>query len=53
VAAILPSAFTETDHDPGYRCELSIPAVQTEFSLIQGLDRPVSGRVFFATGHPG
>ena len=43
--AILPSAFTEADHDAGYRYELSI--LQAEFSLTQVLDRPVSGRVFF------
>jgi len=43
--AILPSAFTEADHDAGYRYELSI--LQAEFSLTQVLDQPVSGRVFF------
>jgi hypothetical protein len=43
--AILPGAFTEADHDAGYRYELSI--LQAEFSLTQMLDRPVSGRVFF------
>jgi hypothetical protein len=43
--AILPSAFTEADHDAGYHYELSI--LQAEFSLTQMLDRPVSGRVFF------
>jgi hypothetical protein len=43
--AILPDAFTEADHDAGYRYELSI--LQAEFSLTQMLDRPVSGRVFF------
>jgi hypothetical protein len=42
--AILPGAFTEADHDAGYRYELSI--LQAEFSLTQMLDRPVSGRVF-------
>jgi hypothetical protein len=39
--AILPSAFTEADHDAGYRCELSI--LQAEFLLIQELDRPMLG----------
>jgi hypothetical protein len=43
--AILPSAFTATDHDAGYRYELSI--LQAEFSLTQVLDRPMSGRMFF------
>ncbi len=43
--AILPGAFTEADHDAGYRYELSIP--RAEFSLTQMLDKPVSGRVFF------
>jgi hypothetical protein len=43
--AILPGAFTEADHDAGYRYELSI--LQAEFSLTQMLDKPVSGRVFF------
>ena len=43
--AILPSAFTEADHDAGYRYKLSV--LQAEFSLTQVLDRPVSGRVFF------
>jgi hypothetical protein len=43
--AILPGAFTEADHDAGYRYELSIP--QAEFSLTQMLDKPVSGRVSF------
>jgi hypothetical protein len=43
--AILPGAFTDADHDAGYRYELSI--LQAEFSLTQMLDRPVTGRVFF------
>jgi hypothetical protein len=43
--AILPGAFTEADHDAGYRYELSI--LQAEFSLTQMLDKPASGRVFF------
>jgi hypothetical protein len=43
--AILPSAFTDTDREAGYRYEISI--LQAEFSLTQVLDRPVSGRVFF------
>ncbi len=43
--AILPGAFTEADHDAGYRYEISV--LQAEFSLTQVLDQPVSGRVFF------
>ncbi|MGH3800651.1 MAG: hypothetical protein ACRDTD_11040 [Pseudonocardiaceae bacterium] len=43
--AILPGAFTEADHDAGYRYEISI--LQAEFSLTQVLDQPVSGRIFF------
>ena len=42
---ILPSPFTEQDHDAGYRYDLSV--LQAEFSLTQMLDRPVTGRVFF------
>jgi|tagenome__1003787_1003787.scaffolds.fasta_scaffold20912120_1 hypothetical protein len=43
--AILPNPFAPADQDAGYRYELSM--LQTEFSLTQVLDRPVSGRVFF------
>jgi hypothetical protein len=43
--AILPGAFTDTDHDAGYRYEISV--LQAEFSLTQVLDQPVTGRVFF------
>jgi hypothetical protein len=49
--AIVPSAFTATDHDAGYHHELSI--LQAEFSLTQVLDRPMSGTGVFRTGHPG
>ena len=42
--AILPSAFTEAHYDAGYRSAID-PAA--EFSLAQGLGRPMSGRVFF------
>jgi hypothetical protein len=42
---ILPNPFTDADEAAGYRYELSLP--QTEFSLTQVLDRPVSGRIFF------
>jgi hypothetical protein len=43
--AILPHPFTGADRAAGYRYELSI--LQSEFSLTQMLDQPVSGRVFF------
>jgi hypothetical protein len=43
---ILPNPFTDADETAGYRYELSI--LQAEFSLTQMLDRPVSGRIFFA-----
>jgi hypothetical protein len=43
--ARLPHPFTAADREAGYRYEISI--LQTEFSLTQVLDRPVSGRVFF------
>jgi len=42
---ILPNPFTDADEAAGYRYELSL--LQTEFSLTQMLDRPVSGRIFF------
>src|ERR1051325_11407438 len=41
----LPHPFTAKDRQAGYRYQISIP--QAEFSLTQGLDRPVTGRVFF------
>jgi len=43
--AILPHPFTPADRLAGYRYELSL--LQTEFSLTQTLDRPVTGRIFF------
>jgi len=43
--AILPNPFTDADHATGYDYDLSL--LQTEFSLTQKLDTPVSGRVFF------
>jgi len=43
--AILPNPFTDADEAAGYRYELSL--LQTEFSLTQMLDTPVSGRIFF------
>jgi hypothetical protein len=42
---ILPTPFTDEDEAAGYHYELSM--LQTEFSLTQMLDRPVSGRIFF------
>jgi hypothetical protein len=42
---ILPNPFTDDDQAAGYRYELSL--LQTEFSLTQMLDTPVSGRIFF------
>jgi hypothetical protein len=42
---ILPNPFTDADEAAGYRYDLSL--LQTEFSLTQMLDRPVSGRIFF------
>jgi len=41
----LPYPFSEKDRDFGVRYQLSI--LQSEFSLTQVLDRPVTGRVFF------
>jgi hypothetical protein len=43
--AILPHPFSPADRAAGYRYELSL--LQTEFSLTQMLDRPVTGRIFF------
>jgi len=42
---ILPHPFTAKDRCAGYRYDVSI--LQSEFSLTQVLDRPLSGRVFF------
>jgi hypothetical protein len=42
---ILPNPFTDDDQAAGYRYDLSL--LQTEFSLTQMLDTPVSGRIFF------
>jgi hypothetical protein len=42
---ILPNPFTDDDQAAGYRYELSL--LQTEFSLTQMLDTPVSERIFF------
>jgi hypothetical protein len=42
---ILPHPFTGADRRAGYRYDVSI--LQSEFSLTQTLDRPLSGRVFF------
>ena len=42
---ILPNPFTDDDEAAGYRYELSL--LQSEFSLTQMLDTPVSGRIFF------
>ena len=41
----LPHPFTAKDRSKGIRYELSM--LQTEFSLTQVLDRPVTGRIFF------
>ena len=43
--AILPNPFTAEDEVAGYCYELSL--LQTEFSLTQVLDAPLSGRIFF------
>jgi hypothetical protein len=43
--ARLPHPFTAADRAAGYRYDVSI--LQSEFSLTQVLDRPLSGRVFF------
>jgi hypothetical protein len=42
---VLPHPFTPADRRAGYRYDLSI--LQSEYSLTQMLDRPLSGRVFF------
>lgn len=42
---ILPQPFSTQDAAAGYRYDVSI--LQSEFSLTQVLDRPLSGRVFF------
>jgi hypothetical protein len=42
---ILPNPFTDNDEAAGYRYDLSL--LQSEFSLTQMLDTPVSGRIFF------
>lgn len=42
---LLPHPFSAIDRRAGYRYDVSI--LQSEFSLTQVLDRPVSGRVFF------
>jgi hypothetical protein len=44
--AILPHPFTAADRAAGYTYDISI--LQAEFSLTQVLDRPLSGRIFFA-----
>jgi hypothetical protein len=42
---ILPNPFTDDDEAAGYRYDLSL--LQSEFSLTQMLDTPISGRIFF------
>src|SRR3954465_14945955 len=42
---LLPHPYEARDRKAGYRYQISI--LQTEFSLPQVLDRPVTGRVFF------
>src|SRR3982751_2535446 len=42
---LLPHPYEARDRKAGYRYQISI--LQTEFSLPQALDRPVTGRVFF------
>ncbi|MDA8186202.1 MAG: hypothetical protein M0035_17555 [Actinomycetota bacterium] len=42
---ILPHPFSAKDRRAGYRYDISV--LQSEFSLTQALDRPLSGRVFF------
>jgi hypothetical protein len=42
---ILPNPFTDADEAAGYRYDLSL--LQTELSLTQMLDTPLSGRIFF------
>jgi hypothetical protein len=48
--ARLPHPFTAKDRAAGYRYDVSI--LQSEFSLTQVLDRPLSGRVFFERSDP-
>src|ERR1700690_4447771 len=43
---LLPHPYSLGDRKAGYRYQISI--LQAEFSLTQVLDRPVTGRVFFA-----
>jgi hypothetical protein len=43
--ARLPHPFSAADRAAGYRYEISI--LQSEFSLTQVLDRPLTGRIFF------
>lgn len=43
--ARLPHPYTSADRAAGYRYDLSM--LQTEFSLTQMLDKPISGRIFF------
>lgn len=43
--AILPQPFSAQDSAAGYRYDVSM--LQSEFSLTQVLDRPLTGRVFF------
>jgi hypothetical protein len=42
---LLPHPFSAADRAAGYRYDISM--LQTEFSLTQVLDRPLSGRIFF------
>jgi hypothetical protein len=42
---LLPHPFTAKDRQAGYRYQISI--LQSEFSLTQVLDRPLTGKVFF------
>lgn len=41
----LPNPFTYADETAGYRYDPSL--LETEFSLTQMLDTPLSGRIFF------
>jgi hypothetical protein len=45
--ARLPQPFTDAERAAGYEYEMSI--LQSEFSLTQVLDRPLTGRLFFET----
>jgi hypothetical protein len=42
---LLPHPFSAADRAAGYRYDISM--LQSEFSLTQVLDRPLSGRIFF------